>query len=256
MTTVIVTTCMGRLRHLRRTLPTWVEHTPLSIGIVDFCCPDRTGDRVSEYVYRYDLGSRVHVLWFPPGLAERSRGRPVFSKPKALNYALGIARTRPDLLGHDHVDSVLLLDADTLLEDGFWKRWEPYSHGSGFGYVLPRLSSRCLTGVLLAPLEALIAAGGLDERMQGWGSEDLDLRLRLFLCQGLTAHALEPTELSAIEHDDWLRSRHYQEQNLQVSNDINRHRLLENLRECMGWSYEDALRELQRPEVTALLITS
>lgn len=245
MTVAIVTTCMGRLEHLRRTLPSWVEHTPLPIYVVDYCCPDRTGDQVAEYAWWHGLEDRIFPIWFPPGSADRQRGRPLFNKCRAYNHAFGLT-----------VENVLLLDADTLLYDGFWEHWQQFVRDDAFAFVAPHVSTRCLTGVLLAPLPVICRCGGFDEGMLGWGNEDLDLRLRLNVCQGLTSISVPPLGLlEPIDHDDSLRTKHYGTQDMKQSNWHNKVRMLENLRACRGWTYEQALVELKRPEIVKLLVT-
>ncbi|MBD3321206.1 MAG: hypothetical protein GF350_08945, partial [Chitinivibrionales bacterium] len=251
MSTLILTTCMGRLDHLRQTFPTWQVRTPCDVAVVDHVCPDECGKELRmEHPIDGPVGRRLTVLRYPPELVETRSGQPIFNKCKALNYGLEWARMQ------DRYDSVLLLDADTRLHRGFWEEWGPCAGGDQFDYIVPKLETRSLTGVLLVRLQHLKAIGGFDEGMAGWGCEDLDVRLRLFLCARLTAQGhFAQGLLSAIDHDDELRTRHYASRDTQATNYHNKARMLENLRACRGWSYEDALRELRAPEVIALLVT-
>ena len=44
----IVTTCMGRLDDLKRTLPRMVSQKDTEVIVVDYNCPQRTGDFVRQ----------------------------------------------------------------------------------------------------------------------------------------------------------------------------------------------------------------
>src|SRR5690606_12453971 len=44
-----VTTCKNRLDHLRRTLPTWMAEDPDEIIVVDYGCPQGSGDWVRAH---------------------------------------------------------------------------------------------------------------------------------------------------------------------------------------------------------------
>ena len=39
-----ITTCKGRLKHIQQTLPTMVAENPYEIILVDYGCPQGTGD--------------------------------------------------------------------------------------------------------------------------------------------------------------------------------------------------------------------
>jgi hypothetical protein len=40
----LCTSCMGRLEHLKRTLPLSLSHECAEVLLVDYSCPDRSGD--------------------------------------------------------------------------------------------------------------------------------------------------------------------------------------------------------------------
>lgn len=239
----ILTTCMGRLSFLRRTLPTWVEHTPANILVVDYCDPDLSGEHVSRYSYDHGLGHRLSACWYPPERASRDRGAAVFSKPMALNY--GIERITTDY--------TILLDADTIVHDGFWARWSPEAARDGFVVVSPTVQHRSLSGLLTVPTQALRSIEGFDSSMLGWGCEDMDVRLRLALAAGLPYRLVDPVGVEALEHDDHLRVRYYREKDLVASNSANFERMVNNIMRSMGWTEQQLLQACEEREISQLM---
>lgn len=206
----IVTSSKGRLSHLKQSLPTWLEHTPCKIVVVDYSCPEDTGGWVRSLKREQgvELG-RVHVY-------EAITGKPTFNKAHALNLGALFAD-----------DFLLFLDADTCVtpELGPWLREN--LHPTSLGFVQ---ASADLTGVLAVSVERFRAVGGYDEGMQGWGSEDLDLRLRLYLSPGYSSLECMPAELfRPIPHGDDLRTRFYSEKDKQSSQQRNFQRLVDNI---------------------------
>ena len=44
----IITTCMGRLAHLRQSLPSFTAQPDTSVVVVDYSCPERSGEWVES----------------------------------------------------------------------------------------------------------------------------------------------------------------------------------------------------------------
>ena len=44
----IVTTCKGRLAHLKQSLPAMLAQDGAEVVVVDYCCPERAGDWVES----------------------------------------------------------------------------------------------------------------------------------------------------------------------------------------------------------------
>ena len=84
-----VTTCRGRLRHLRETLPTFVRQPDAAVVVVDYSCPEACGDWVEAN--------------FPHVEVVRSPDSPRFELSRARN--LGAARVRSPW--------ICFIDADT-----------------------------------------------------------------------------------------------------------------------------------------------
>lgn len=213
----ILTTCMGRVDFLKQTLPTWLSLTNFPVCVVAYEC-----EETERFVV--ELGESRVWLRCMDALDHDALGRPLFNKCRALNEGLR-------MLSEAHRERVLLLDADTLLK----RPVELISDHRAFQIVLPRESSRDLTGVLSADVHMLLNAGGANERMAGYGGEDLDLRVRLYLRGADSVSWFPSGTFEAIAHDNELRSRHYAEKDLMASaaqnmelfkNSLSRHELL------------------------------
>ncbi len=179
---------MGRLSHLKRALPTWIEHTDAHIYVVDMECPDGSGAwAASEYPGRVTAVS-VRALRSPSG-------RPLFHKAAAQNAGARAARAH---------EILVFLDADTLVRHGFGQ----IARRPRQDFVIAAEGDKDLTGLLIVPSSAFFRAGGFDERFREYGSLDLAMRLALY---GRHPHyGVLPKHLaSAIRHGDDLRTKHH-----------------------------------------------
>lgn len=185
-----VITCMGRLEHLKQTLPRVVREFGRAL-VVDWSCPQKSGAWA-----RRNFGAAVDVVEVP--------GHRYFHKTRALN--LGMRRAA--LLG---ASWLLFLDADTLVETGLRAACEQSVIPGEFGMAdrLERRRRPSLTGVLLVSVEDFRRIGGYDEQFVNYGCEDLDMRCRLALLGNVRPVDLPPLLVHAIAHDDWLRVQHY-----------------------------------------------
>ncbi len=93
----IVTTCKGRLHHLKQTLPTWLQQDGVDVTVVDYSCPDRTGD----WVHRY----------YPEVQVVRVKGKETFHLAHARNRGAGAAPK----------GWLCFFDADLVVKSG-WER--------------------------------------------------------------------------------------------------------------------------------------
>lgn len=195
----ILTTCMGRVDFLKQALPTWLALTNFPVFIVAYECAE-----TERFVY--ELGESRVWLRCMDAADHDAYGRPLFNKCRALNEGLR-------MLSDAHLERVLLLDADTLLK----RPIELISNHRTFQIVLPKDSTRDLTGVLSADVHMLQSAGGANEQMSGYGGEDLDLRVRLYLRGADSVSWFPSGTFEAIPHNNELRSRHYAEKDLMKS---------------------------------------
>lgn len=208
---VLVTTCMGRLSHLRQSLASWLEHTPYDIVVVTFAaCPDQTKAKLTGEC------SRVTCIELP---TVWERGQAVFNKPLAINQALKCLRVALRT-------RVVMIDADTLVTGPLGPLVE--EHGT-MCVVRPAPETGELTGFLAADLYALALAGDYDEGMSGYGAEDLDMRTRLYLRSVTRLEVLGRPPLRSIAHDDELRTRHYANKDRLFTASSNLRRMLSRL---------------------------
>jgi hypothetical protein len=192
----IVTTCKGRLNHLKLALPRMVAQADQVI-VVDYSCPQAAG----EYV----------LSNFPSAQVVSVEGEEFFSNWKARNAGASAATT----------DVLLFVDADSVLAEGAIASIAEQLPVRAYGFVpapnaqslnrsgLP-LAMNQLSGFLAVPAAEFRRVGGYDEMFEGYASgADVDLRTRLNLA-GLTAFPLQPSLVErVIEHDAASRVQHH-----------------------------------------------
>ena len=165
--------------------------------VVDFCCPDKTGDHVEAN--------------FPGAQVVRAEGEEHFSNWKARN--LGATAATSDLL--------VFCDADTILADGAIAWIAEHLPERTFGFFRGvdtahlnttdlRLAQNQLRGFLVVPSRPFRRLGGYDEVLIGWGAGgDTDLVDRLGLL-GFTPFAMDAKIVeSVVPHDNRDRLKHH-----------------------------------------------
>lgn len=192
---------MGRLAHLKETFAAF----PKPCVVVDYSCPDRSGDWAEEQ------GAAV----------VRIPGETHFHKTRALNAGA----QRAIELG---ATQLAFLDADTIVNPGF----VDYVRGKTTSLICHPWHPP-LVGVLITPTEDFLRVKGYDEGYRGWGCEDLDMRLRLHL-SGSVFEYLPSTDLSSIQHNDELRTQNYVVKNHMISRALNAIRMEGVIRALTG----------------------
>lgn len=175
----LITTCKGRLEHLRQTLPLMVRQSNSEVIVVDYDCPQGTQAWVrAEY-------PMVKVL--------KIEAAPVFSAAKARNRGAELARG----------DWLVFVDADVQLSRGLCDRiGRVLSVGR---YYRPRLVAPDLHGTVVCSRDDFLQIGGYDEAIRGWGGEDRDLYHRLSMGLGRRVAWFPDEWLKFIEHSDAVR---------------------------------------------------
>ncbi len=191
------TTCMGRLSHLKQTLPRLVSQPGCHVVVADFSCPDQCGRWIREN-YSPQQVTVVNV-----------HGRTVFDRSQAKNAAISGATT----------PWVCVIDADIVVADNFAqeirRRLFP-------GRFLRRLStSHGVGGTFVASRRELVAVGMHDPTFQGWGEQDFDVfdALRFI---GQQAGAFPEELIGHLDHDDEMRTRFHETTDRRVSHLVNR----------------------------------
>jgi glycosyltransferase involved in cell wall biosynthesis len=195
----IITTCKGRLDHLKQSLPTMVGQGAKDVIVVDFSCPQGSGGFVSAN--------------FPSVRLVPVEGQKHFSNWKARNAGASAAGG----------DVLVFVDADTLLAERAIERLSESLPENAYGFfdqktsrsfnrAGPRLAANQLKGFHAVPAEAFRRLGGYDEVLEGYAAgADTDLEDRLGMI-GVHGHLLEPALVaSVIEHDAASRTEHHAE---------------------------------------------
>jgi glycosyltransferase involved in cell wall biosynthesis len=182
-----VTTCMGRMCHLEVTLPHMLENFDRVI-VVDWSCPDKSGE------YAASLGASVVYQY----------GERYFSSSRAKNC--GAKLVTSEYICFIDADSFcmpsLRKQLDSLLEPGIMVLSALNADGSDVNDTV---------GFLACQTEAFWNVGGFDESWIGWGNEDIHLRGKLFLDEGLKVSRLNGMALGALAHSNAMRSSNREE---------------------------------------------
>lgn len=195
----IVTCCKGRLEHLRRALPTFVEQSESEVIVVDYDCPDRTKDWVA-----------VH---FPTVRIAIVSEAPIFNISRARNVGARLARA--PWLAFCDADNLLapsfVSEALALLVPGMYLR-VPRNTPSG--------PKRRWTP-LVCEAATFWAVGGYDDAFRGWGPEDQELIDRLDRSGIKEVHGTAPL-VETLPHNNEARGTYY-EHTIDVSAVISHH---------------------------------
>jgi glycosyltransferase involved in cell wall biosynthesis len=189
-----VTTCRGRLNHLRETLPTFVRQPGAAVVVVDYSCPEASGDWVEAN--------------FPQVEVVRSAGNPRFELSRARN--LGAARVRSPW--------ICFIDADTRAEPAFSERVKPLLAPRRFYCAEPR--SPEIWGTTICATQDFRDIGGYDEVIQGWGKDDEDFYARLIIA-GVLSVGFPGEVIQSVKHSDTERVAHYDVKDHWLSSSIN-----------------------------------
>lgn len=191
----LVTTCMGRLDDLRRTLPGMVAQEGAGVIVVDYSCPQHCGAWVREAF------PAVRVVSVP--------GMSYFDRSDAKNRGVAVART----------DWVCLVDADIMLQADFLVRTRP-SLSPGC-VVRSSAIAEGTGGTFFFQRELFARVGGHDPVFQGWGEEDEDL-LDALQYAGARLVSFPAELITHLEHDDTERTRFHERPERQRTHMTNR----------------------------------
>src|SRR3954463_187375 len=136
----IVTTCKGRLHHLRQSLPLFLAQPDAEVIVVDYDCPDGRADVVPRE--------------FPAARVVAVKDRPHFDISRARN------------LGGDAASGEWLafIDADIVVAPDFHQRLAPKLQPGTFHHF-PRARASSLWGSCVMRRADFVAVGRYDEVM-------------------------------------------------------------------------------------------
>ena len=180
-TVSFITTCKGRLEHLKQSLPQLVSFPGCEVVVVDYDCPDGTRDFVRET--------------YPGVKLVEIDNEPKFNACKARNA--GARQASGSML--------VFVDADIILSEGFLDLVAgiPSDQYGEFVFV------NDVRGTCAMSRTAFDEVGGYDEVMQGYCGEDIDMYHRLQLL-GYSRHVLPEEGVSrVIEHSHLDRVVNY-----------------------------------------------
>ena len=197
-TIALITTCKGRLHHLRETLPLMAAQGADEVVVVDYGCPDGAGDWVERE--------------FPGVRVVREDDDPGFCLPRARN-----AGARASSAGW-----LAFVDADVKLSAG-WVGWLRGHLEDGRFYRASAVAGvRDLKtfGTVVCPRRAFETIGGYDEAMRGWGGEDVHLYARLSQV-GLADASYPAALIDVIRHGDDERTRWHEIKDRRLQDVVN-----------------------------------
>ncbi len=189
-----VTTCKGRLHHIKQTLPKLLAESPDEIVVVDYGCPQNVGDWIEEN------HKSVKVV--------RVTDDPGFCVARARN------------IGALNCSSpwICFVDADILVEEGFvaWTRQNVrpnyyYRHAK-----LGEIQDKETYGTVICSRKSFETVNGYDELFRSWGGEDDDLYYR-FGISGYSESYFPFHFVSAISHGDSERFAFHQIKDKNIS---------------------------------------
>ncbi|UVE18086.1 glycosyltransferase family 2 protein [Pseudomonas sp. LS44] len=195
-----ITTCKGRLHHIKQTLATIAAESPAEIILVDYACPDNTGDWVEEN--------------FPEVKVIRVNDDPGFCLPRARN--IGAANSSAPWL--------CFIDADIRISSG-WLEWMQQNLNTDCFYLVGPAADKQLeeaAGTVICTRAAFEGVGGYDEVFRGWGGEDTDLYTRLAERVNARAEHYPAQFVNPISHADDERTTFHAIKNVKLQSLINR----------------------------------
>lgn len=210
----LVTTCRGRLNHLRQTLPQNLKDGKGAVTVVlDYNDQEGLGDYIQQE-HQEDIEAGTLVYY-------RNDTEPRFRMAHAKNQAHRCAMV-------EGADILVTLDADNFTGPGFvdyvahqfrgdpdlsflspdFKALPPRGHR--FNPQNPLRLGRGFAGRIAIRAQDFIKVGGYNEIYDKWGSEDVCLIARLDRMK-FKKGAIEPVFLNAIAHSSKVRFREYPE---------------------------------------------
>ena len=194
-TIAVITICKGRLDHLKQTLPLMLGQSPDQVVVVDYGCPQHTGDWVEKH--------------YPQCKVVRVMDDQNFNAARARNIGAAAAEAK----------WLCCLDADVVVQPG-WLDWlRPRLQNQNVYFRSSKVNdNRVLEsyGMACVSHSAFDRIGGYDEAFCGWGAEDDDFFSRL-MSGGFEEAGYPPGFINCIPHSDDHRTQFYEVKNKEIS---------------------------------------
>jgi glycosyltransferase involved in cell wall biosynthesis len=199
---------MGRLDHLKRTLPMLAQQPVCEVVVVDYSCPQNTADWVEAPAQSWP---NVRAVRYP--------GQKFFNLSRARNIGAKHCRTK----------YIAFIDADLILcgnkEEGNWFT-ENVSVALGEQYFIRFNKWQCgHSGFLLCWYPAFVYSGGYPAKTEGWGYAGPDIEgygwedgyMRIALRKiGLQDRPISIELAQHLDHDQVSRVAHYSERDKDI----------------------------------------
>lgn len=213
-----VTTSMGRLEHVKKTLPALMSQPESSVILVDYSCPENSGNWAEEN--------------FPDCQVVRVHNEQFFHAAKARNASMSIIKDASD------VEWLCFVDVDTILSKDFSVKVQPILEKNRFITAYNIYNKvKGLGGLLIVHKSDFLAVGGYDEEINGYGTNASEMRLRLYF-HGLSYKILPENLAVHIDHNHSGAYSKYSENN-NISLYRNTKRLLKKIK---GWERETGMK--------------
>ena len=182
----IITTCKGRLHHLRESLPRFLAQPDTEVVVVDYDCPDGTAAFVrSEY---------------PAAQVVKVEDAPLFRLAHARN--LGAERATGAWFA--------FIDADVILVPDFIARIRTViAEGRYFRFPTLDSAKHGLYGSCVVRSADYDAIHGYDAAIQGYAGEDGDFYSRLRLVKVVRVDLDDALIERVLQHDNLSRTTHH-----------------------------------------------
>lgn len=180
----LIVTCKGRLMHLKETLPLFCALPDTEVMLVDYGCPDKSGDWAEAN--------------FPAVKVVRVDDDPGFNPSRARNIA---AR-------QSAADYLFFVDADVKVQPVALDEINAVITPNTYATVDATDLGDDARGTCVVPRGKFEAVGGYDELLKNYGMEDTELYVRL-TDFGLADAFISPAGFAAIAHSDEMRTRFF-----------------------------------------------
>ncbi len=194
----VITTCKGRLHHLKETLPCMISDKHAEVIVVDYDCPQGTYDWVKT-----TFGERVKLVKF--------NNQPKFNASIARNAGAKVAS----------YEVLIFIDADIIAHESSLQSMAAICDPETYVTISQDAAAngknnKQTTGTVAIHRSSFDKVQGYDEVFDSWGGEDSDIYNKLYEI-GVKNTKVKSDGFSSIAHTDTDRLKFHDEKNLRKS---------------------------------------